>query len=153
MPPIRTAPTTQIDRWLELRLLRQHVVTTATTRVTVVVDEAVLRRPVGGRDVMADQLDHLADASQRRNVALRVLPTDAGAHAAPDGAFLIFVMPDPFPPLACVETPAGAVYVEHDAVDRFALAYRRLEEIALGADESLALVSTAAKEMRRSRRS
>lgn len=142
----------QIERLLELRMLRQHVVTTAKTRVSVILDEAVLRRPVGGAAVMAEQLDHLAETAQRSNIGLRVLPIEAGAHAAPDGAFFIFVMPDPFPALVCIETPTGGVYVEHDGVDRFVSAYHRLEQIALGPDESVALVSAVSKEMRRPRR-
>lgn len=145
-------PDIQIERWLELRLLRQHVVTTAKTRLTVILDEAVLRRPVGGTVVMAEQLDHLAEAARRSNVGLRVLPVEAGTHASPDGAFFIFVMPEPFPVLVCIDTPAGAIYVEHDGVDPFESRYRLLEKIALGPDESIALVSAVAEEMRRPRR-
>ncbi|MGH3737714.1 MAG: helix-turn-helix domain-containing protein [Micromonosporaceae bacterium] len=145
-------PDSQIERWLELRLLRQHVVTTAKTQLSVILDEAVLRRPVGDAGVMAEQLDRLAEAAQRSNVALRVLPAEAGAHASPDGAFKVFVMPEPFPVLVCIETPAGAIYVEHDGVDPFAARYRLLEKISLGPEKSVALVSAAAEQMRRSRR-
>jgi hypothetical protein len=70
-----------------------------------VVDEAALRRPVGGPEVMRAQLERLIDATKLPNVTLQVLPFGAGAHPAMVGAFSILRFPDQ-------ELP-DAVYLEH----------------------------------------
>jgi transcriptional regulator with XRE-family HTH domain len=80
-----------IQRRLALRMARQAVLTREPPpRLSVVVDESVLRREVGGREVLDRQLQHLFDASHRSDVELLVLPFDAGAHAALTESFVIF---------------------------------------------------------------
>jgi hypothetical protein len=80
-----------IRRRLALRMARQAVLTRdAPPRLSVVLDESVLRREIGGRDVLDRQLQHLFDASHRSGVELLVLPFGAGAHAALTESFVIF---------------------------------------------------------------
>jgi uncharacterized protein DUF5753/helix-turn-helix protein len=80
-----------IQRRLALRMARQVVLTREPPpRLSVVLDESVLRREVGGRDVLDRQLQHLYDASHRPGVELLVLPFKAGAHAALTESFVIF---------------------------------------------------------------
>jgi transcriptional regulator with XRE-family HTH domain len=55
----------------------------------VVLDEAVLRRPIGGRPVMAKQLDHLVEMAQQPNIMIQVISHEAGAHEGVNGAFII----------------------------------------------------------------
>lgn len=138
----------QLDRWVELRTGRQRVFEREDApHVSVVLDEAGLRRQVGGREIMLAQLEHLLERARSSIVDLRVLPDTAGAHACPDGAFSLLEMPEPFPDVAYVETPAGGVYVEEPSTDRFAAMYDRLWETALGPAETAELISARAKEL------
>ncbi|WP_067817468.1 helix-turn-helix domain-containing protein [Nocardia inohanensis] len=128
----------QVDRWLEVRMIRQQVLSRPRpVQLTTILDESILRRPIGGAKVHAEQLAHLANMAERSNVVVRVLPESVGAHAAPDGSFKVFDLPDPYPTLACVETPAGVIYVEADGIARFTAAFGRLAAAALGPEESL----------------
>ena len=60
----------------------------------VILDEAVLRRPVGGTEVMRDQLAWLMHAAQSPRIVLQVLPFVAGAHAGMSGPMILFTLPD-----------------------------------------------------------
>ncbi|AVH20894.1 helix-turn-helix domain-containing protein [Nocardia cyriacigeorgica] len=132
-------PDEQVDRWLEVRMLRQQTLSLPRpTQFTAILDESVLRRPVGGHRVMTEQLEHLAEVALRPNIHIRVLPERLGAHAAPDGSFKLFNMPEPYPNLACIETPAGVIYVEDDGIKRFVAAFDRLEQATLDREESIA---------------
>ena len=79
------------QRRLALRMARQAVLSRVPPpRLSIVVDESVLHREVGGRHVLDRQLQHLFDASHRPDVELRVMPFSAGAHAALTESFVIF---------------------------------------------------------------
>jgi hypothetical protein len=79
------------QRRLALRMARQAVLSRVPPpRLSIVVDESVLHREVGGRQVLDRQLQHLFDASHRPDVELRVMPFSAGAHAALTESFVIF---------------------------------------------------------------
>jgi transcriptional regulator with XRE-family HTH domain len=146
---IRTAnsavPPKQIDRWIELRMTRQRLLERdVPLSLTAVIDEAVVRRVVGGPSVMRAQLAHLAEMGQRPGIELQILPFEAGAHASPDGPFDVFVMTEPYPDVACMQTPAGAVYVEASKARPLAAAYDRLRAAALPAGDTAALLSDLA---------
>ncbi|MGH2601062.1 MAG: helix-turn-helix domain-containing protein [Pseudonocardiaceae bacterium] len=142
-------PEEQIGKMIELRMTRQQVLSgDAPVDFGAVLDESVLRRVIGGPDVLRGQLTRLLDVAERPNVELRVLPLRRGAHAGLDGSFWLFEMPDPYPGVAYVDNPAGAVYVEEDtAVDRFRQAYHQISAMALGGKESAALIAASAKEL------
>jgi transcriptional regulator with XRE-family HTH domain len=95
--PLNTAD--QVKRKVEIRMERQHVLTRPDPpppRYTVVLGEGVLRRPVGGREVMLRQLEALMRLPQdRANVTVQVLPFDSGAHPAMVGDFTMLTFPDP----------------------------------------------------------
>src|SRR5262249_24775593 len=96
------------DTWIELRLRRQQRLTEPEpTRLRAVLNEAVLRREVGGREVMAEQLDHLADLARLPNVIVQVLGFTAGAHAAMGAPFMILGFPELAHP--------DVIYFEHAA--------------------------------------
>ncbi len=137
----------QIQQWVELRMQRQRVLAAEEpTRLVAIVEESALRRPIGGHEVMADQLGYLRNFLQNPSIELRVLPLAAGWHAGLDGAFTLFEMPEPFPDVAYVENLSGRVYVEAPDVENFTHAYDRIYEAALGAGESAELIATLAKE-------
>ena len=78
-----------------------------------VLGEGVLTRPVGGADVLRDQIAKLAELSRRKNIEIRVLPWSVGAHAAMAGAFRIMEFDDPDDPdMVYLESHVGAVYLE-----------------------------------------
>jgi transcriptional regulator with XRE-family HTH domain len=85
----------ETQRRVALRLARQELLTRpGTPDYWVVLDETVLRRPIGGREVMRAQLAHLAEAAARPNVTIQVIPFAAGWHPALYGMFNIFRFPD-----------------------------------------------------------
>ncbi|SHF31234.1 helix-turn-helix domain-containing protein [Streptoalloteichus hindustanus] len=143
-----TATDEQVERWLELRLARQKALYREDPlRLSVVLDESVLRREVGGADVMREQLVHLADMARRSNVEVRVLQLSAGAHTGPCGYLHVILLDDPYPQVGYIETLAGAIYVEPPVSERLVAAYARLQEIALGPEETVALIAAAAEDL------
>ncbi|GAB7050748.1 helix-turn-helix transcriptional regulator [Catenuloplanes indicus JCM 9534] len=139
----------RIARWVQLRLRRQRAIEgPKPTRVAAIVAESVLRNPVGGPDVMREQLMHLGRLARRRHIEISVLPAGAGAHPGLDGAFLLFEMPDPFPDVAYTETIAGRTFQEGPRTGRFASAYRTLREAALEPADSTRLIADIADEFK-----
>lgn len=77
-----------LDRTSALRLGRRRIITGDDPAVLhVVLNEAVLRRPIGGPDVMRDQLSHLAEMATQPHITIQVLPFTVGEHPAMDGSF------------------------------------------------------------------
>ena len=111
-----------VGRRVRLRMARQTVLTREQPpRLWAVIDEAALRRPVGGREVMRGQLERLVDATKLPNVTLQVLPFAAGAHAAMVGSFSILRFGDQeLPDVVYLEHLTGASYLEkRDEVERY----------------------------------
>ncbi len=123
------APTREIDRRVGLRLARQVVLTRPDPpNIWAVLDEAVLRRPIGGPDVMRAQLRHLIEMTQRPNVTIQVMPFHAGGHAAAGGPFSIlrFAEPD-LPDVVYLEQLASALYLDkQETVDNYLMVMERL---------------------------
>lgn len=137
----------QVGRWLELRMTRQRLLTQAQpVRLTAILDEAVLRRQVGGSKIMRAQLDHLVDLGRKRHIEILVLPASVGAHASPDGTFEVFVMSEPYADIGYVQSPVGDVCVEAAAVERLNTRYDLLRETALSRRSALAFIGDVAKE-------
>jgi transcriptional regulator with XRE-family HTH domain len=142
------APEEQIQRWVQVRMTRQQLFTkTKPVQLTAILDEAVLRRKVGGHTGMRAQLDHLITVANQPNIEIMVLPAAAGAHASPDGHFEIFQMPEPYPEVGYVQTPAGEICVEHTDVERLTTTYDRLREMALTQQDALAFIQDAERDM------
>ncbi|MGW4425040.1 helix-turn-helix domain-containing protein [Streptosporangium sp. NPDC004631] len=139
----------QIDRWVELRMARQEILKGDNPpRLSVIIDEAVLRRKVGGPACLTEQLRHLAEQAVQPNIEIRVLPFSAGAHASPTGAFRVLMMEARFPEVAYAETAKGAIYVESPDTEQFILTYDNLQKLALGPEESAEFISATAEEVR-----
>src|SRR5215212_3017780 len=109
-------------RRVRLRLARQILLTREQPpRLWAVVDEAALRRPVGGPEVMRGQLERLIEATKLPNVTLQVLPFEAGAHPAMVGSFSVLRFPDQeLPDLVYLEHLTSASYLNKpDEVDQY----------------------------------
>jgi len=138
------APATHVDEKLRARRRRQQRLDAPNPpQVDVVLDEAVIRRAVGGREVMARQLRHLAEVSDRPHVSLRVVPFSAGLHPGLGGPFVILEFEDPAAdPVLHLET-AGADVTLRDqpaAVEPYREAFGRLQELALDPVASRAFI-------------
>lgn len=137
----------EINRVVEIRLARQRRLADrlAGPRLEAVLDEAVLRRPVGGPEVMAAQLDELVRMAKRPNVTIQVLPYSAGAHEAVNGAFHLLEFPDPSTPkVVYLDTLTGGLHLETTAeIGRYGVAFRKLRERALDPVESITCIKDA----------
>ena len=112
----------EVGRRVRLRMARQILLTReAPPRLWAVVDEAALRRPVGGREVMRGQLERLVEATKLANVTLQILPFDSGAHPAMVGSFSVLRFPDrELPDVVYLEHLTSALYLDkRDEVERY----------------------------------
>jgi hypothetical protein len=113
----RAAPAEEIEQRVAVRLKRQDLLTRPTApRIWSVMDEAVLRRPVGGAAVMREQLRHLAEVAALPHVTIQVVPFARGGHAAASGSFTILRFAEhDLPDLVYIEQLTSAVYLEQRA--------------------------------------
>jgi len=142
--------TPDVDRLVELRMARQaRLPIESMPRYWAVLNEAALRRVVGGSRVMRAQLVKLAETTTLRNVTLQVVPFSAGAHAAMNGAFVILQFDaEQDKDVAYVETISGSLYFDKDAdVERYSSTFERLVASALHPTESAELIAAAAKDL------
>ena len=112
----------EVGRRVRLRMARQTLLTREhPPRLWAVVDEAALRRPVGGREVMRGQLERLIEAAKLPNVTLQVLGFDSGAHPGMVGSFSVLRFPDQeLPDVVYLEHLTSASYLNKpDEVDRY----------------------------------
>jgi len=140
----------EVERRVEVRMARQQVLARADRpRLWSVIDEAVIRRVVGGAEVMRGQLRHLVDCAEQGKTTIQVVPFRAGAHAGTTGPFVILEFLEPTDPaVVYVETLAGDIYLEERAdVNRYILAFDRLLAAALHPDDSVRLIEQAAQDM------
>ena len=114
----RAARVDEIERRVGLRLKRQELLARAQPpRIWAVMDEAVLRRPVGGLPVMRAQLRHLVEAARMPRVTLQVVPFARGGHAGASGSFSILRFEErDLPDVVYIEQLTSAVYLDqrHD---------------------------------------
>ncbi|MCW3820324.1 helix-turn-helix domain-containing protein [Micromonospora sp. DR5-3] len=125
----RGAPAEELDRRVSLRTKRQEVLRRdKPPQLWAVLDEAALRRPIGGPEVMRGQLDALIAATAEPHVQLQIVPFAAGGHAAASGAFSILRFGDQdLPDVVYIEQLTSAIYLDkRDDLDYYALAMERL---------------------------
>ncbi|WP_433531978.1 helix-turn-helix domain-containing protein [Micromonospora sp. CA-263727] len=141
---------------VDVRLRRQRLLARAVPRAPyydVILNEAVLRRPLRDRSAMARQLDALVVASQKHNIRVRVLPLAAGLFRwAETGTFTVLDFPtdvrEPEPTTIYMDGPCGAVYLDKPyEIRTYEDAWRSLHERALDVDDSRELITAIAKEM------
>ncbi|MFI6560893.1 Scr1 family TA system antitoxin-like transcriptional regulator [Streptomyces sp. NPDC050534] len=132
------------------RLERQHILKGAPApEFWVILHENVVRTPVGGPQVMAEQLEHVAGLARQRTVWVAVVPCEVGAHALMGGMLQLMEF-DEAPPLAYTETSFSGTVVDDPAVvKRAARAYDLLRGAALSPEASLTLIESVAEDFRR----
>ncbi|MEE1786176.1 helix-turn-helix transcriptional regulator [Streptomyces sp. SP17BM10] len=138
-----------IERRIKLRMQRQEIVRDpAALTVHAVVSEAVLRRPVGGADVMGQQVNHLIEVAQQSNVTIQVLPFSAGAHPAMGTNFRILSFSEVPGDIVFSEALTSSLYLEKQSdISWHESVFDQLTTLALTPEDSMAWLHTlAAKE-------
>lgn len=145
---LSTAPADAgIDRKVEVRMTRQErLAENDRPRYWAVLNEAVIRRTVGGPEVMRGQLARILEIAGLPEATIQVLPFSAGAHPAMEGPFSILGFPDPLDPdVVYLENQAGSVYLEEAAeTDRYSQVITHLIAKALSPDDSARLITDVA---------
>ncbi|WP_308287242.1 helix-turn-helix domain-containing protein [Actinomadura parmotrematis] len=147
----------ELERRVDLRIQRQTLLTrsTAPPELRIALNEAVIRRPLGGRAVMAAQLDHLAAMNELSNVTVHVIPFSKEGHQGlGTGPFSLMRFPttangrDHEPPVVYVEGLTGALYLDkpHE-IGRYAAAFDAIKNVALSRINSSSLCLATAREM------
>jgi transcriptional regulator with XRE-family HTH domain len=119
----------EIDRRAGLRMARKQVLDRPDApRLWAVLDEAVLRRPIGGPAVLREQIRYLLDICGSPSVRLQIMPFASGGHAAAGGAFSILRFPhEKLPDVVYIEHLTSGLYLERrEEVDHYAAAFGRL---------------------------
>jgi Domain of unknown function (DUF5753) len=138
-------PPENIDRRVALRIKRQdRLKGPSPLTLSAIVDESVIRRVVGGADVMGDQLRHLLGQAQLPNVILRVLPLDAGEHLFLSGpAALLEFRETTHSDVVYLEGLAGDYYEEQPLeVARYRNEFERLSTMALDRRMSVKMIES-----------
>jgi transcriptional regulator with XRE-family HTH domain len=145
-----SAPAAEIDRRVRLRVQRQDVLARADPpRIWSVMDEAVLRRPVGGPAVMRAQLRHLIEVAELPRVTLQVIPFARGGHAGASGSFSVLRFEEHYlPDVVYIEQLTGAVYLEQRAdVEHYLEVMGELSGEALTPAETVRFIEWVARGM------
>jgi transcriptional regulator with XRE-family HTH domain len=142
-----TETTEEIGRRVEIRMERQEILVRSDPvppRFNVVLSEAVLRRPVGGNEVMRGQIEYLMRPRDRANVTIQVLPFNAGVHPSMVGPFSVMTFPDPDDlGVVNIEYATGSVFLEEPGELRvYEEVWSALQASALSADDSQAFLKS-----------
>jgi transcriptional regulator with XRE-family HTH domain len=136
----------QIEDMVAARMERQAILgRDKPPTLWAIIDEGVLRRPVGGPAVMGEQVRHLAEAARRPNIVLQIIPLEAGAHAGLRGPFVIADFEDAPSVVYLDTTVRGQVVEQGDDIDAVRITWDTLMAEALSRKASLDLAEEVAK--------
>ncbi|WP_431989481.1 helix-turn-helix domain-containing protein [Streptomyces albogriseolus] len=138
----------EVQHMVDIRMKRQELLERQDPpHLWTVIDEAALRRRVGGRDVMREQLKHLLTMTERSRVTVQVLPFDRGAHAAAVGSFAVLRGQAPELDVVYVDLLGGGLFMEKpEELERYKLAFEYLSAQALDFESSTDLIDRISKE-------
>ena len=140
----------EIARRVTVRLTRQRVLTKDNPlEFVAVLDEACLRRRVGGAAIMAEQISHLISMARLPNITLQLLPFSAGYHEGLITAFRVLHFPEEgATDVVYLENMIGDLYIEHEGdVHHYIHAFAELREHALNQQESITALNQIASEI------
>jgi transcriptional regulator with XRE-family HTH domain len=142
--------TAEIEKRVQVRMRRQERITAEHNplRLWVVLDEAALRRQVGSRLVMREQLEHLIEMSQLPHVTVQVLPFEVGAHPGLNGQYAILEFADAADSsVVYLEGVTSDLYLEKaQDVQKYAVMYEHLRAQSLNVEASRQFIDRVAKE-------
>jgi transcriptional regulator with XRE-family HTH domain len=140
----------EVERQLAARTTRQALLTASNPlRVWAILDEAVLRRLVGGVTVMHAQLARIQEIAALPNITLQVLPFDTGAHASMGTSFELLQFPEPGDTaIVYIEDQTSSQYLEAAAdIERYTLVFDHLRASALSPQHSMEFIGQVADSM------
>ncbi|MBC2907434.1 Scr1 family TA system antitoxin-like transcriptional regulator [Streptomyces cupreus] len=141
---------TDVDKRVQVRLRRQERISAPENplRLWAVLDEAALRREVGSRHVMIEQLEHLIEMSRLPHVTVQLIPFAMGAHPGVSGQYAILEFPDAADSsVVYIEGVTSDLYLEKaQDVQKYSVMYEHLRAQALNADQSREFIAKAAKD-------
>ncbi|MER7666978.1 helix-turn-helix transcriptional regulator [Kitasatospora sp. NPDC096128] len=140
----------RVEEKLASRLERQEILARPVPpHLWLILDEAALRRPVGGPACMTEQLGRVPAAAQHPGVVVQVLPFACGAHPAMGGSLTILTLPNGAESAYMEGSHTGHLEEDAEAVRGFRLSYDLLKASALPPDESAAVIQTAMEDYAR----
>jgi transcriptional regulator with XRE-family HTH domain len=134
----------EVEAKVRVRMERQRILEREKPpTLWAVIDEAALRRPMGGRRVMRAQIEHLLDLMKRPNISVQVVPFRQGGHAAESGAFTILRFDgEDLPDVVYLEQLVSALYLDkREQVDRYAQTMVRLTSEAPPPEDTVDLLT------------
>jgi len=146
----KTAPAEEIDRRVSLRIKRQDILAgPEPPQVWSVMDESVLRRPVGGRAVMHAQLNHLQEMTCLPQVTIQVIPFGGGGHAAAGGSFTLLRFAEPeLPDVVYIEQLTSALYLDdRQDIDHYLEVMNELSTQALTPDRTTRFIAEITRDI------
>jgi transcriptional regulator with XRE-family HTH domain len=145
-------PIGQAERHVILRQERQRRFTEGRLKLWAVVEETALRRPVGSKKILRDQLSYLLSLRHRPNFTLQIIPFGTSGHAVPGGfTILRFAEPD-LPDVVYVEHLTGALYFDKKSeVDRYLLTMERLSMVAAKPNRAPGILTALIDELEQGR--
>lgn len=126
-----------VERHVQAKRQRQRILDRDDPpTLTALIDEAALRKRIGGPAVMQKQLHHLIEMATRANITIQILPDHAGAHPAMEGAFVILDFDDD-PGLVYTATVTDCLWLDKaNEYQRYDHAFARTRELVLSPDDS-----------------
>ncbi|MFI6940412.1 helix-turn-helix domain-containing protein [Streptomyces sp. NPDC050418] len=144
---------TDIDKRVQVRVRRQERIQAAENplRLWTVLDEAALRRMVGNKQLMIEQLEHLVEMSQLPHVTVQVIPFEMGAHPGVNGQYAILEFPDTADSsVVYIEGVTSDLYLEKaNDVHKYSVMYEHLRAQALNVEQTRQFITEIAKEYAR----
>ncbi|MEU9885221.1 helix-turn-helix transcriptional regulator [Sphaerisporangium sp. NPDC051011] len=140
----------EVERRVAARLDRQKLLTAEDPPAFwAILDEAALRRTVGSKPLMREQMDHLIKAVNDEQATLQVLPFTAGVHPAMAGQFVILDFIEPSDaPVVYLETDTEELYLETpEQIAHYNVIFDYLRAMALGPDESVQLIARMTEDL------
>ncbi len=138
----------EVQHMVDIRMKRQELLQREEPpHIWCVIDEAAIRRSVGGPTVMHEQLRHLLTTSELPHVTVQVLPFSTGAHAAAVGSFVVLGGQTPELDVVYVDILGGGLFMEKpEELERYRLAFQYLRAQALDLEASAALIQRISEE-------
>ncbi|WP_309031243.1 helix-turn-helix domain-containing protein [Streptomyces alfalfae] len=139
----------EVRHMVDIRMKRQELLQrTDPPRICAIIDEATVRRVVGGADVMREQLEHLLVLADSPQVTVQILPFSAGAHAAAVGSFVLLRGQSPALDVVYVDLLGGGLFMEKPPeLERYKLAFDYLRAQALDLKSSTEAIRRSIREL------
>jgi transcriptional regulator with XRE-family HTH domain len=144
-----SGPQSEDSQLVPLMMERLRRAGVSKPKVWAVLDEAALRREIGGRELMRAQIEHLITLSAMPCMFLQVMPFSAGPHLALDTTFAIFTFPDQYDPdIVCAAYTTGALWIEAATeVRSYTGIFHQLQAAALSLNDSAAFMASVLKDL------